>query len=130
MPGFGAEVTPISQLTTKAALLERLSLLATEEAQLDAHLTSLISSRSKLEYQLTRLEGWKSAVGGIEREASEMCREVGEVALTAERVGGKVRVLDEEQVSFMRRSRLAWSRHENRDSPDISDMHSQGSKRR
>jgi len=39
-------------------------------------------------------------VGGIQGEAAHMASEIGAVAETAERVGAKVRGLDEEQVRF------------------------------
>lgn len=96
--GSGQNEVDISQLTTRAEILERLARLETHEAQLDERLSNLISSRTRLDTQLGQLEGLRDAVGGIQVEASHMTREVTGVAETAERVGGKVRLLDEEQV--------------------------------
>lgn len=102
MPGLldsmPAPEVEISSLTSRAAILERLASLEAQEAALDNQLTNLISSRTRLDTQLSSLERLRDAVSAIQGEAMHMAREVGAVAETAERVGGKVRVLDEEQV--------------------------------
>lgn len=91
----------LSTLLTRSQIEQHLSLLTFQESTLDTTLSSLISSRTKLANQLKALESLRQVVGGIQGEAEHMAREVGNVAETAERVGGKVRVLDEEQVGLL-----------------------------
>lgn len=87
-----------SLLTTRSEILAQLASLEQHESQLDTKLANLISSRSKLSAQLNLLDGLREVINGIQLEAGHMSSEVGRVAETAERVGGKVRILDEEQV--------------------------------
>jgi hypothetical protein len=89
----------LTTLTTRSAIEAHLSALTFQEARLDSTLSSLISSRSHLATQLNALESLREVVNGIQGEAEHMALEISSVAETAERVGGKVRVLDEEQVS-------------------------------
>lgn len=87
-----------SLLTTRSEIDAQLAALTQHESQLDAKLADLISSRSKLSTQLNSLDGLREVIHGIQHAAGHMSSEVGRVAETAERVGGKVRILDEEQV--------------------------------
>ncbi|KAI5479668.1 hypothetical protein MNV49_003178 [Pseudohyphozyma bogoriensis] len=93
----GVSSVPFTTLTTRAEIEEQLTLLTYQESTLDQTLASLISSRQRLASQLSALQGLREVVDGIEGEAEHMAREVRGVAETADRVGGKVRVLDEEQ---------------------------------
>lgn len=88
----------LASLTTRAAVQAHLAALNAHEARLDEQLTTLISSRARLSKQLKALQTLREVVQGIEAEAEGLSNEVRLVAETAERVGGKVRVLDEEQV--------------------------------
>ncbi|KAL8286854.1 hypothetical protein RQP46_003860 [Phenoliferia psychrophenolica] len=91
-------LTPeLSTVTTRAQVEHHLAQLGAHEATLDARLSSLISSRTRLSAQLNALEGLREVVEGIQQEAQHMAHDIRGVAGTAERVGGKVRVLDEEQ---------------------------------
>ncbi|GAA5891294.1 hypothetical protein JCM6882_004648 [Rhodosporidiobolus microsporus] len=86
-----------SSLVTRQDIERHLSALTAQESSLDARLTQLISSRTRLTSQLKTLDSLREVVGGIQAEAEHMAREIGAVAQTAERVGAKVRGLDEEQ---------------------------------
>ena len=88
----------LSTLLTRAQIQAHLSTLTAHESTLDASLTQLIQDRQRLSSQLNALDALSEVVGGIQGEAEGMADSVRIVAETAERVGGKVRVLDEEQV--------------------------------
>lgn len=87
-------------LLTRQDIERHLSSLTSQESELDSRLSGLISSRTRLTSQLKALESLREVVGGIQGEAAHMASEIGAVAETAERVGAKVRGLDEEQVRF------------------------------
>ncbi|GAA6000376.1 hypothetical protein JCM10207_007985 [Rhodosporidiobolus poonsookiae] len=91
-----SQVDPKS-LLTRHDIERHLSALTAQESTLDTRLTQLISSRTRLTSQLKTLDALREVVGGIQGEAEHMAREVGAVAQTAERVGAKVRGLDQEQ---------------------------------
>ncbi|GAA5909681.1 Golgi transport complex subunit COG4 [Sporobolomyces salmoneus] len=86
-----------STLLTRQDIEHHLSLLTAQESTLDERLAGLISSRTRLTSQLKALESLRPVIGGIQGEALQMASEIGAVAETAERVGAKVRGLDEEQ---------------------------------
>ncbi|GAA5979541.1 hypothetical protein JCM11641_005429 [Rhodosporidiobolus odoratus] len=86
-----------SSFVTRLDVERHLSALTAQESTLDARLTQLISSRTRLTDQLATLDSLKQVLGGIQGEAEHMAREIGAVAETAQRVGAKVRGLDEEQ---------------------------------
>lgn len=88
----------LNSLTTRAQIHAHLDSLTLHESHLDSRLSSLISDRQALSTQLNALQGLSEVVAGITQEADKMSLQVGNVAETAERVGGKVRVLDQEQV--------------------------------
>ncbi|GAA5821216.1 hypothetical protein JCM11251_004517 [Rhodosporidiobolus azoricus] len=95
-PPLPSRVDP-SSLHTRQDIERHLVALTAQESTLDARLTQLISSRTRLTSQLRTLDSLREVVGGIQAEAEHMAREIGAVAQTAERVGAKVRGLDEEQ---------------------------------
>ncbi|GAA6019251.1 hypothetical protein JCM11491_001290 [Sporobolomyces phaffii] len=84
-------------LLTRGDIERHLALLTAQESDLDARLAGLIASTTRLATQLAALESLRPVVGGIQGEAAHMAQEIGAVAETAERVGAKVRGLDEEQ---------------------------------
>lgn len=88
----------LSTLTTRAQIQAHLASLTAHESTLDSSLSRLIQDRQRLSTQLNALDSLSEVVGGIQGEAEGMADSVRNVAETAERVGGKVRVLDEEQV--------------------------------
>ncbi|SCZ99139.1 BZ3500_MvSof-1268-A1-R1_Chr3-1g05834 [Microbotryum saponariae] len=88
----------VSTLTSRNLIEQHLAELTRHESSLDDQLLQLISAKQPLQAQLDRLGSLKEVVHGIQGEASHLCRQVAQVATTAERVGGKVRVLDQEQV--------------------------------
>ncbi|KDE05958.1 hypothetical protein MVLG_03644 [Microbotryum lychnidis-dioicae p1A1 Lamole] len=87
----------VSTLTSRSLIEQHLAELTRHESSLDDQLVQLISAKQPLQSQLDRLGSLKEVVHGIQGEASHLCRQVAQVATTAERVGGKVRVLDQEQ---------------------------------
>ncbi|BGP01261.1 Conserved oligomeric Golgi complex subunit 4 [Rhodotorula toruloides] len=89
--------TDPASLLTRQDVERHLSALIAQESSLDARLTQLISSRSRLAHQLKSLASLSEVVGGIQGEAEHMAGEIAAVAETADRVGAKVRGLDEEQ---------------------------------
>lgn len=93
-----AGLSDLTNLTSRAQIEAYLDSLTLQESALDSTLTSLISSRAQITAQLKTLEGLRGVVGEVQEQAEHMVREVSAIAETAERVGGKVRVLDEEQV--------------------------------
>lgn len=85
-------------LATRQAIEQNLAILSAKESDLDEQLAKLIQSRARLTSQLRALENLRQVVRGISDEAGHMANEVAVVAETADRVGAKVRGLDEEQV--------------------------------
>ncbi|GAA6059731.1 hypothetical protein JCM10212_000259 [Sporobolomyces blumeae] len=96
-PPLGPSLLDPTTLLTRDDIERHLSDLTLHESNLDAQLAHLIQSRSRLASQLNALESLGPVVSGIEGEAAHMAAEIGAVAETAERVGAKVRGLDEEQ---------------------------------
>lgn len=90
--------TDPAQLATRHDIEQRLAQLSARESTLDERLEGLITSRGRLATQLRTLESLRHAVHGIHGEAEHMANEVAHVAESADRVGAKVRTLDEEQV--------------------------------
>jgi hypothetical protein len=85
-------------LATRQDIEQNLAMLSAKESDLDEQLANLIQSRGRLTSQLRALENLRQVVRGISDEAGHMANEVAVVAETADRVGAKVRGLDEEQV--------------------------------
>lgn len=88
----------MSSLSTLAEVLAALSRVEAHEAHLDQELSTVISSRDTLVAQLDSLVALQSTLEAVQVEARQMQQHIGIVAETAERVGGKVRVLDVQQV--------------------------------
>ncbi|BGP23290.1 intra-Golgi transport-related protein [Rhodotorula toruloides] len=97
LPALRPSRTDPASLFTRQDVERHLSALIAQESNLDARLTQLISSRSRLTHQLKSLASLSEVVGGIQGEAEHMAGEIAAVAETADRVGAKVRGLDEEQ---------------------------------
>lgn len=95
-----------TQLTTLPALLSALSLLEDKEANVSASLASLISSEDRITNSMARIRALAPTLDEVALDASMLSEKVSTTAQTAERVGGRVRTLDEE----MRRIREAVDR--------------------
>ncbi|KAI9510394.1 COG4-domain-containing protein [Russula earlei] len=83
-----------------------LSRLISEEAELSNSLSALIADQEPVLASLARLRSLLPRVDELHAEASALTRKVSVTARTAERIGGRVRTLDEE----MRRVREAGDR--------------------
>ncbi|KII88790.1 hypothetical protein PLICRDRAFT_638384 [Plicaturopsis crispa FD-325 SS-3] len=94
------------KLTSLPEILSCLSSFQSEEAELSNSLTELLSSREPILASLGRLQSLLPELDELHDEASLLSRRVSSTAQTAERVGGRVRSLDEE----MRRIREASDR--------------------
>ncbi|KAG8949049.1 hypothetical protein FRC00_008335 [Tulasnella sp. 408] len=93
-------------LTTLPAILTSLSEIEALESSLSASLSNLVASQQPIINSLTRLQSLVPHVEELTLDADLLAEKVGGTAQTAQRVGGKVRVLDEE----MRRVRDASER--------------------
>jgi len=91
------------KLTTLPDILSTLSSLQSEEAELSNSLGQLLSDREPVNASLSRLDALVSRIDHLYVDANMLQGRVSGTALTAERIGGKVRSLDEE----MRRIREA-----------------------
>ena len=85
-----------STLTTLPQVLSALSSLESEEAELSNSLSTLLSDQEPIQNALTRLQILLPNIDELYTEASALSRKVSVTARTAERVGGRVRTLDEE----------------------------------
>jgi biotin-(acetyl-CoA carboxylase) ligase len=97
---------PPSTLTTLPEVLSALSSLESEEAELSTSLAALLADEAPVVASLARLQVLLPRVDELHAEAAALERKVSVTARTAERVGGRVRALDEE----MRRVREASDR--------------------
>jgi hypothetical protein len=95
-----------STLTTLPQVLSALSSLESEEAALSNSLSALLADQQPILASLARLQSLLPRIDELHTEASALSRKVSVTARTAERVGGRVRALDEE----MRRVREANDR--------------------
>ncbi|KAJ6611757.1 COG4 transport protein-domain-containing protein [Mycena sp. CBHHK59/15] len=93
-------------LTNLADILSSISEFQSEEAQLSNSLSDLLSARDPIVASLARLQALVPHLNDLQSEASLLSATVSSTAQTAERVGGRVRSLDEE----MRRVREAGDR--------------------
>lgn len=93
-------------LSTLADVLSCLSTLQSEEADLSNSLEALMATREPIEASLDRLQSIVPQLEELHIEATHLSTTVSATAQTAERIGGKVRSLDEE----MRRVREAGDR--------------------
>ena len=87
------------QLETPAEILAALQQLEAEESQIDEELSAMMGDRALLETLLDRIDSVRPVVEQVQLEAGELARRVDETADVAERISGKVRQLDLEQVS-------------------------------
>lgn len=93
-------------LTNLNEILSCLSSFQSEEAQLSTSLTELLAAREPIIASLSRLQSLVPHIDELHLEAALLSEKVSSTAQTAERVGGKVKSLDEE----MRRVREAAER--------------------
>lgn len=93
-------------LTTLPEILSSLSLLESEEAELSSTLRELLANRDPVVSSLSRLHNLLPQLDELRTDAYLLTRKVSVTAETADRIGGKVRGLDEE----MRRVREASDR--------------------
>ncbi|KAJ6546418.1 COG4 transport protein-domain-containing protein [Mycena vulgaris] len=94
------------ELTNLADILSSISEYQSEEAQLSNSLSHLLSTRDPIVASLARLQALVPHLNELQNEATLLSATVSSTAETAERVGGRVRSLDEE----MRRVREAGDR--------------------
>ncbi len=97
---------PPSALTTLPQILSALSSLESEESELSSSLSALLANQEPILNSLARLQTLLPQIGELQADASTLSHKVSATARTAERVGGRVRTLDEE----MRRVREASDR--------------------
>jgi hypothetical protein len=93
-------------LTTLPEILSSLSALEAEETELSNSLSDLLSDREPVMNALTRLQALEPRLNELHSEAYLLSGTVSATAKTADRVGGRVRLLDEE----MKRVREAGER--------------------
>ncbi|KAJ7191082.1 COG4 transport protein-domain-containing protein [Mycena pura] len=93
-------------LTNLTDILSSISEFQSEEAQLSNSLSDLLSAREPIVASLARLQALVPHLDDLQNEATFLSTTVSATAKTAERVGGRVRSLDEE----MRRVREAGDR--------------------
>ncbi|TFK55321.1 COG4-domain-containing protein [Heliocybe sulcata] len=96
----------LASLSTLPEILSALSSLESEESELSNSLSELLQARDPIISSLSRLESLLPQLDVLHEDAQLLSDKVGATAQTAERVGGRVRLLDEE----MRRIRLASDR--------------------
>jgi conserved oligomeric Golgi complex subunit 4 len=89
-------MTVSRSLTTRPALLASLSELQSREAALSASLTEIVSTREPIIASLARVRTLAPYIDELHKEASLLSNKVSSTAHIAERVGGRVRTLDEE----------------------------------
>ena len=87
------------QLELPSDILQALRELEAEESQIDEELSAMIADKALLETLLDRIDSVRPVVEQVQLEAGELARRVDETADIAERISGKVRQLDLEQVS-------------------------------
>ncbi len=93
-------------LTSLPEILSCLSAYQSEEADLSSSLSDLLSARDPIINSLARLTTLVPLIDDLHDEAALLANKVSQTAQTAERVGGRVRSLDEE----MKRIREASDR--------------------
>ncbi len=93
-------------LTTLPEILSALSAVESEEAEVSTSLSELLSEREPIDNALFRIQRLAPRFDELQGEARLLSTTVSATAKTAGRVGGRVRLLDEE----MRRVREAGER--------------------
>ncbi|KZT36993.1 COG4-domain-containing protein [Sistotremastrum suecicum HHB10207 ss-3] len=104
--GFHEDLKPIKSLTSLSDILSTLSTIQSQEADISQSLSSLLSSREPIDAFLAQLQTLVPQIDEIRLDAVLLSEKVSKTAKTAERVGGRVRSLDEE----MRRVRMSVER--------------------
>jgi uncharacterized coiled-coil DUF342 family protein len=84
------------KLTTLPDILSCLSTLQSEEAEISSSLTELLNAREPILASLNRLRSLAPALDELHHEATSFAAKVSRTATTADRIGSKVRSLDEE----------------------------------
>ena len=103
------EITPrkdLRSLTTLPDILASLASLEQEATQVSTSLSELLANTQPIVDTLTRLPGLSPRLNELYDEATALSTTVSATAKTADRVGGRVRLLDEE----MKRVREAGER--------------------
>lgn len=85
-----------STLTTLTDILSSISALEAEDAELSHFLSELLSAQEPINIALGRIQSLEPFFNDLHIEAGLLTETVAATALTARRVGGKVRLLDEE----------------------------------
>ena len=93
-------------LTSLPDILAALSALEDEETQVSSSLSAMLSSKDAIDEALARLRSLEPQLNALQTESTLLISKVSSTAETAKRVGGRVRLLDEE----MRRVREAAER--------------------
>ena len=93
-------------LTTLPEILSALAAVESEEAEISSSLSTLLSEKEPIDNALSRLQQLAPHFDELQGEARQLSVIVSATAKTAGRVGGRVRLLDEE----MRRVREAGER--------------------
>lgn len=83
-------------LTSLNEILSCLSWYQSAEAELSISLTDLLSNRQSIDKSLQQLQTLVPRLDELQFEATNFSKKVSATAKTAERVGGRVRSLDEE----------------------------------
>lgn len=105
-PEFVENTKPIKSLASLSDILSTLSTIQAQEAEISQSLSSLLSSREPIDAFLAQLQTLVPQIDEIHLDAALLSNKVSKTAKTAERVGGRVRSLDEE----MRRVRMSVER--------------------
>lgn len=85
-------------LDAPAAILAAFRELEAEESRIDEELSAMMADRAMLETLLDRIDSVRPVVEQVQLEAGELARRIDDTADVAERISGKVRQLDLEQV--------------------------------
>lgn len=93
-----------NQLSNASDILSALRALEAEESSVDQELGEMMADRALLETLLDRIDSVRPVVEQVQLEAGELARRIDETADIAERISGKVRQLDLEQVCSRRMS--------------------------
>nr|XP_019000435.1 uncharacterized protein I203_06849 [Kwoniella mangroviensis CBS 8507]OCF63896.1 hypothetical protein I203_06849 [Kwoniella mangroviensis CBS 8507] len=94
-PPFPTQLAPRA-ITHPEQIAAQLALLTKREAELSLSLNALVADRAQIDSALSRLRELGSEVGSLAAEVDGSRKRVTRVWETSERVGGKVRRLDEE----------------------------------
>jgi hypothetical protein len=98
LEGSSSTLPQPSTLDAPGAILAALRDLEAEESRIDEELSSMMADRTMLETLLDRIDSVRPVVEQVQLEAGELARRIDDTADVAERISGKVRQLDLEQV--------------------------------